>query len=82
MQHSRQLSLRKITRKNQEHKLHTIKRQKRIDPKVDESAIVGLLSKNTVYLYVGLQALPTKSICPFSWRTQRKFALVLNENTQ
>jgi hypothetical protein len=45
MQHSRQPSLRKITRKNQEHILHTIKIQKRIDPKVDESVMLGLLSK-------------------------------------
>jgi hypothetical protein len=83
MQHSRQPSLRKITRKNQEHvcNIHTIKSQKRIYPKVAESAILGLLSKNTPYQYVGLQVVPTKSICPFSLRMQGKFALVLNKNT-
>jgi hypothetical protein len=45
MQHSRQPSLRKITRKNQEHvcNIHSIKPQKRIYPKVAESATLGLL---------------------------------------
>jgi len=50
--------------------LHTIKPQKRINPNGDESAILGLLSKNTVCQYVGLQAVPMKPICPFSLSMQ------------
>jgi hypothetical protein len=37
IQHSRQLSICKITRINQEHTLYTINTQKRVEPKVDES---------------------------------------------
>jgi len=38
-QHSRQPSICKIKRQNQEHILHTIKTQKQVEPKIDESVI-------------------------------------------
>jgi len=39
IQHSRQFSICKIKRQNQEHILHTIKTQKHLEPKVDESVL-------------------------------------------
>jgi len=38
-QHSRQPSTCKIKRQNQEHILHTIKTQKQVEPKIDESVL-------------------------------------------
>jgi uncharacterized ion transporter superfamily protein YfcC len=39
IQHSKQLSIRKITKRNQEHILYSIKTQKRLETKVDESVL-------------------------------------------
>ena len=39
IQHSRQPSIREITKINQPHILHIIKAQKRVEPKVDESLL-------------------------------------------
>jgi len=39
IQHSREYSIRKITRINQDHILYTINTRKRVEPKLDESVL-------------------------------------------